>query len=291
MTAVVLATLAGALSGPVPALLARRPGLRRTPRAAMTLWQAVALSAVLAALGATLALFTGTGLGADRGWVERVVAAGALLLTGVVAGRLVLTGHRVGTRLRTMRRHHRELIDVLAAEGEGYLVVEGDTALAYCLPGLAGRRVVVTSAAAASLQREELDAVVAHERAHLSARHDLVLEAFTVLHQAFPRWVSSGRALEEVRLLVEVLADAAARRRHGALPLARALVALTGAPAPGVALAAAGSPSELVARIELLTDPRGHRLLAGALYAAAAAVLALPTVFVAYPWLHGLTIG
>lgn len=290
MTAAALAALAVVLSGPVPALLARAPRVRSAPRAAMTLWQAVALAAVLAALGAALAVFTGTGLGAGRGPAEQVVAAAALLVTAVVLARLLLTGHRVGTRLRSMRRQHRELVDLLASEGPGFVVVEGDAPVAYCLPGIARRRVVISRGAVAQLRPDELRAVLAHERAHLAARHDLVLEAFTVLHQAFPRWVSSARALTEVRLLVEVLADHAARRRCGPVPLARALVALTGSPAPSVALAAGGSTSELSVRIRLLGDRSSHRLLAAVLYGAAAAVLALPTVFLAYPWLAGLAV-
>ncbi len=50
-----------------------------------------------------------------------------------------------------------------------------------------------------------------------------------------------------------------------------------------------GSPSELIARVRLLTDESSHRVLAATLYAAAAAVLVLPTVFLAYPWLASLT--
>jgi Zn-dependent protease with chaperone function len=286
-TAALLALLALLLSGPVPALLARTPAVRRAPRAAMVLWQAVALAAVLSALGATLAVFSGAGLGADRGWVEYAVAGLALLVTGLVLGRLLVTGHLVGTRLRAMRRHHLELLELLASEESGVLVVEGDRPVAYCLPGLTARRVVI-SKAAADIGGAPLQAVLAHERAHLAARHDLVLEAFTVLHDAFPRWVSSGRALGEVRLLAEILADAAAKRRHGALALARALVALTDSPAPRMALAAGGSVSDLTARVELLRDDGRHRLLAGGLVVLAVAVLVLPTVFVAYPWLSSL---
>jgi beta-lactamase regulating signal transducer with metallopeptidase domain len=289
VTAVSLAALAVVLAGPGPALLARAPRLRAAPRAVMTLWQAVAVAAVLAALGATLAVFTGTGLGPGRGAAERAVAGAALLLTLVVLVRLVLTGHRVGTRLRSTRRRHRQLVDLLASDGDGFVVVEGDVPVAYCLPGLAHGRVVVSRGALTRLPPDGLEAVLAHERAHLLARHDLVLEAFTVLHRAFPRWVSSGRALSEVRLLVEVLADAAARRRCGPVPLARALVALAGSPAPNASMAAGGSPSDLTARIRLLADESSHRGLAAAVYAAAVAVVALPTVFLACPWLTGVS--
>lgn len=308
MTAPVLTLLAVLLAGPVPALLARLPAVRRAPRAAMVLWQSVALAAVLAALGATLALTTSSGLGADRGVVGHAVAALSLLVTAVVVGRLLLTGHRVGRRLRGMRRRHRELIDLMASVRDGIFVIDGDDPVAYCLPGLAGHRVVVTRGATDLLADDELAAVVAHERAHLAARHDLVLEAFTVLHQAFPRWVSSRDALVQVRLLTEVLADAASRRRYGALPLARALVTLSEGnplgsdlapvrpaspsrarrPGARVALAAGGELDQLTARVQLLRDRGTHRVLAAALLVSAAAVLVLPTVFVAYPWLTSL---
>ena len=47
-TTLVLSLLAVLLAGPVPTLLARAGALRRVPRSAMVLWQAVALAAVLA---------------------------------------------------------------------------------------------------------------------------------------------------------------------------------------------------------------------------------------------------
>ncbi|HSE70027.1 MAG TPA: M56 family metallopeptidase [Nocardioidaceae bacterium] len=296
MTTAVLSVLAVLLSGPVPSVLARVPALRRAPRAAMTLWQAVALAAVLSALGAGLSLVTGTALG--PAWYG--VALTALLLTSMVLARLLLSGHRVGTRVRAARRRHREAVDVLATPhtvtgdaasreagtGHGLRVLDHDAPVAYCVPGLARSRVVVSAGTLGQLAPEELAAVLAHEHAHLRARHDLVLEAFTVLHEAFPRVVSSGSALREVRLLVEVLADRAARRTHGRLPLARALVSLADSHPPAATLGAGGAG--LVERIELLRDERPHRVLAAVLYAAAAAVVVLPTVFVAFPWLAGL---
>ncbi|WP_148571585.1 M56 family metallopeptidase [Nocardioides caldifontis] len=295
--AAVLAVLALLLAGPVPAFLSRRTAIRRAPRAATVLWQAVALAAVLSATGATLALSTGTGLGEGRGPVELVVAALALAVTVVVVGRLLLSGHLVGTRLRALRREHRRLVDLLGSPEGDHLVLEDETPVAYCLPGVLHGRVVVTRGAVVRLPEEQLAAVLAHERAHLHARHDLVLEAFTVLHSAFPRVVSSDRALAEVRLLVELLADAAARRQHGAVPLARALVTLADGPRVGAAAVpgrgtGAGVPATadagLRSRVELLADDRSHRLLAAVLYTAAAVLLVVPTVFVAYPWLATL---
>lgn len=297
MPVLALSALAVLLSGPVPALLARATGIRRAPRAAMVLWQAVALAAVLSALGATLAVLSTALPVDDLRWYDVVAALVGLTTTGVVLGRLLLTGHLVGTRMRDVRRRHRDLLALTAEEDDGVLVVDGGTPVAWCVPGLARGRVVISRGAVEQLGPEERAAVVAHERAHLGARHDLVLEAFTVLHQAFPRGVSSAQALREVQLLTEVLADQAARRRHGAATLGRALVALTerdptasAAPVPElprVVLAAGGS--QLLVRVGLLEDDRPHRALAAGLLTLATAVLVLPTVLVVVPWLSSVT--
>lgn len=284
MTTVTLAALAVLLAGPVPALMARWRRLRLTPLSAMLLWQGVALAAVLSALGAGLSLVTAH-LG--RGWAAYAVAGVALALTALVAGRLLLSGHRVGTALRQLRRRHREQVDLLARRERGMSVVDHDVPVAYCLPGLAHARVVVSAGALAHLSAEEVEAVLAHERAHLRARHDLVLEAFAVLHRAFPRWVSSRAALDQVRLLTEVLADRAAVRSVGPVPLARALLALAEGRVPAAALGAVGEG--LVDRVRLLGDDRPHTLQAVCVTALAVAVLVLPTAFVATPWL--LTLG
>lgn len=283
MTTLLLSVLAVLFGWPVPALLLRVPALRRVPRAAVTLWQSVALAAVLSALGAGLSLATGTALGRDAGAGGKVLGAVALLLTATVLARLLFSGHRVGTRLRAVRRRHRELVDLLAHEDAGIRVLEHPTPMAYCLPGAYRSRVVLSSGAQQALAPAELEAVLAHERAHLRARHDLVLEAFTVLHEAFPRVATGKAALAEVGLLVELLADRTARRRTGPAPLVRALVALTDSAAPGAGLAAGGSG--LLERVSLAGDDRDHRGLAAAVYAAATAVLVLPTVCVALPWL------
>jgi len=287
MTTLLLALLAVVLAGPVPWLLGRLPALRYTPRAAMVLWQSVALAAVLAALGAGLALAT-TGLIAQGGshWVGRDIVAGlALLITLVVLGRLLLSAHLVGSRLRALRRRHRRLVDLLAERHEGLRVVPGETPMAYCVPGVRRARVVLSDAAYRSLDDRERGAVLAHERAHLRARHDLVVEAFTTLHHAFPRVVSSSSALTEVGLLVEVLADRAARTSYGPADVLRALERLLDAPTPSATLGAGG---ELRVRIGVLLDEHDRRAQAAFLYAVSAAVLLLPTLLVVIPWLNSL---
>jgi Zn-dependent protease with chaperone function len=289
MTTVVLAALAIVLAGPVPWALTRLPALRRTPRAAMVLWQCVALAGVLAALGAGLSLVTSQLVG-EQSLHSYVVSAIPLSVTGLVLARLLLSGHRVGTDLRTLRRRHRQLVDLLAEDRGGMHVLDHEAPTAYCVPGLRPR-VVVSRGTVASLTPDELEAVLAHEQAHVRARHDLVLEGFTVLQAAFPAVVTSRHALEEVRLLVEVLADRAARRRHGARALVSAFCALADGgvvSAPDGAVAA--SELGLGVRLDLLLDDRSHRLQATCVLLAAAAVLVVPTLLVVLPWLTDLSV-
>lgn len=287
MTPLVLGVLAVLLAGPVPALVARWPVLRTTPGPAMLLWQSMALGSVLAALGAGLSLVTERAWRTEPGHLDWVIAVVALVLCVLVVARLLWSGHRVGTSLREFRRRHREQLDLLADNRSRSLrVVEYDVPVAYCLPGLNSNRVVLSEGTYSRLGEDQVAAVIAHEHAHLRNRHDLVLEAFSVLHRAFPRWVSSAAALAEVRLLVEVLADRTAARANGATPLARALVTLAEQRTPEAALGAAGQ--HLTERVRLLADDRPHPLQSTGLVLASALVVVAPTVFVVAPWLAGL---
>jgi Zn-dependent protease with chaperone function len=157
--------------------------------------------------------------------------------------------------------------------------------LAYCLPGVRSR-VVVSEGTLTQLANDEVSAILTHERAHLRARHDLVLEAFTAVHAAFPRLVRSSNALGAVQLLVELLADDAAVRAAGRTPLARALVACAAGRAPSGALAAGGAST--VVRVRRLSGRGNSPMLSAAAYLAAAAVLVVPTVALAVPWLTEL---
>ncbi len=295
ITPILLAALALVLTGPAPALLARSSWPYRIPRAAVALWQALAIAAILAALGAGISLSYSTAGEPgeprfDPSSPRDLAAAAVLALTALVAIRLVYAAGRVAVGTRARRKRHRDLVDVLATPDgliPGLRVLAEQTPLAYCLPAMRGARVVVSVGALDRLDDSELRAVLAHEQAHLRARHDLVLEAFTALHMAFPRWVRSDVALEQARTLVELLADDDARRRNGPLPLARALVALAGSPAPAAGLAAAKSSTVL--RVQRLADPEPrHPVLSAATYTAAVALLVLPTITVAAPVLKAL---
>ena len=302
MSALAFTLLALALVGPVPALLARSVWPMRAPRAAVVLWQAIAVAAVLSAFSAGLALAVRLFVpGPDGrptadinkeiaalGWPVWACSAIVLALTLVIGVRLILAVVQVAVGTRRRRAHHRMIVDLLGEsrrELAGVRVLDVAEPLAYCLPGMRSR-VVVSRGTLSALSQPELAAILGHERAHLRARHDLVLEAFIAVHTAFPRFVRSGSALNAVRLLVELLADDAAVRATGPRPLARALVTCAAGHTPSGALAAGGQST--VVRVRRLSGPPNSVPLALGAYCAAAAVLIVPTVSVAVPWLTEL---
>lgn len=305
MSALAFTVLAVLLVGPVPALLARASWPLRAPRATVVLWQAIALAAVLSAFSAGIAIASRLLMpGPDGrptaslhgdinrlGWPLWVLYVSVFAVTVLVGARLLLAVLRVAIGTRRRRAHHRMLVDLLGVGNQDMgsqtgvrdlRILEVAQPLAYCLPGVRSR-VVVSEGTLASLTDAEVAAILSHERAHLRARHDLVLEGFIAVRAAFPRFVRSTSALNSVRLLIELLADDAAVRVVGRTPLARALVACASCRTPSGALAA-GGPTTVV-RVRRLSGRGNSLMLAVSAYLAAAAVLVVPTVALAVPWL------
>ncbi|OBJ50073.1 M56 family metallopeptidase [Mycobacterium sp. 1423905.2] len=310
MSALAFTILAVLLAGPVPALLARATWPLRAPRAAMVLWQAVALAAVLSAFSAGIAIAsrvlmpgpdgrpTAGVLEAEGrlGWALWAAYLAVFAITVLIGIRLIAAVVRVAIATRRRRAHHRMVVDLVGVGRDNPLtqacawirdlrILDVPQPLAYCLPGVRSR-VVVSEGTLSALADDEVAAILTHERAHLRARHDLVLEAFTAVHAAFPRLVRSANALGAVQLLVELLADDAAVRAAGRTPLARALVACASGRPPSCALAA-GGPSTVL-RVRRLSGRGNSPVLAAAAYLAAAAVLVVPTIALAVPWLTEL---
>jgi hypothetical protein len=259
---------------------------RRSPAAAILLWQALGLASGLATVGTLIGLALPASNG---GLVRSVLRAAALLRDGDAFGMAAMFGLRptggavilavrlaclaAGLALLTLlcwvllaalaaalqaRRRQRTLLTLLAhgdPKVPGALVVDYPSAAAYCLPGLRSR-IVVSVGTLELLGRRELAAVLAHERAHLRERHDLVLLPFTALRRAFPRSATCTDAHRAVALLVEMLADDRALRGCPARELVSALVRFGTAgtcPAPAGALAA--GEGEVAARVTRLLQP------------------------------------
>jgi Zn-dependent protease with chaperone function len=300
VSALAFTIVALVLSGPVPAMLARASWPTRAPRAAIVLWQSIALAAVLSAFSAGIAIASRLFVpGPDGrptatitseievlGWPLWTVYVIVFAVTLVIGARLTFAVVQVAVATRRRRAHHRMVVDLVGkSQGNHLRILDVAQPLAYCLPGVRSR-VVVSEGALNALADNEMAAILSHEHAHLRARHDLVLEMFTAVHAAFPRFVRSAHALHAVRLLIELLADDAAVRAAGPTPLARALVACASGHTPSGALAAGGPTTVL--RVRRLGGRPNSRVLAAGAYLAAAAVLVVPTAALAVPWLTEL---
>jgi hypothetical protein len=299
VTALLLGALGLTLSLIVPGPLARARWPDRAPAAAVLLWQSITLTSVLSALGVVLAAPEELTSGKPLAFVALIAA---LVVAAVIILRLLVSLYGVTRRSRARRDRHRLLVDLLdraerhgELEAENLRILEGALPLAYCVPGRESR-VVLSDGALKVLDREQVDAVLAHEQTHLRHRHEVVMESFTAFYRAVPRPLRSRAPLDAVHLLLEMVADDAARRRTGPAPLRAALELLTDAVPLTEEVGPAGDARRR--RLDRLAGPdsgshAGPHTRSVALNAAAgvasAGLLVLPTVILVVPWLdHAL---
>ena len=289
-----LAALAVLLAVPVPILLARATWPRRSPAAALILWQSIALAGGLSMIGALLAFGLSpfghdlvgaaagflAGAGEPEPWHVLALCAALLLVVHLVLN-LALTV----VRSEQQRRRHAQLVALLSSPvSASTRLIDSPTPVAYCLPGPFRSITVFSAGLVTLLSEEELSAVIAHEEAHVVQRHDVVLIAFRAWHAALPWFPIAYRAQHEVGLLIEMLADDRARRRVNVTTLARA-IALVGTGSVGApTLAPADNVAERVARLELppLSTAREALVVAGA-----AGLLGIPTALLFAPAVLG----
>jgi Zn-dependent protease with chaperone function len=209
------------------------------------------------------------------------VAGLGLILAGAVLARTALTA---ATHLRAVRRQAVQHAQTARLVGRpdpdlGATLVDHAQPAAYCVAG-PHPTVIVTTAALQALNPDQVDAVLAHERAHLASHHHRLLAIARIGRQVLPFLPLMRVADTQITRLVEMHADDAATAHRNTGPLATALVVLAaaGGPTPGLAAAA----TDAVQRIQRLLRPaeplsRARRRLLGA----AAAALALTPVLLA----------
>lgn len=306
VTALALLALGVLLAEPVSRALAAARWPSRDPAGALLLWQAVGLAGGLALLGAgVVAGLAPLGESLPAALVAAVVALppsgstaalpqfGSLAVwhwvvlaaTGLVAARLLGMLALLTFRTLRARRRHRELLDVLASPwpgARGARVLDHPLPVAYCLPGLRGSRLVVSAGALDVLPRDELAAVLAHERAHLAERHDLVVLPFVAWGATAPFVPGMARAQAAVAMLVEMRADDLARHRTGRDALSAALHAVGGSAAGAALTSFSAATSTRLARVVCTPAPlpAAGRL---AVRAAALALVAVPTALLLLP--------
>jgi Zn-dependent protease with chaperone function len=245
LEAAALLLLGVLLAEPASRALAGARWPARDPIGGLLLWQAVGLAGGLALLGAGitygLAPLGDSLPSALRTLINRggSVELGtgrllALAVTAVLAVRLFGVLGLAVLRTLVARRRHRDLLDILATpwpEMVGARVLAHPLPVAYCLPGPRSR-LVLSEGILTTLAPPELDAVLAHERAHLKERHDLVVLPFVAWGATAPRVPGMARAQAAVAALVEMRADDVARVSAGQQALAGALRKIGGPAAP-----------------------------------------------------------
>lgn len=303
-----LAGLAIVLAWPAPLVLSRVPWTARSPFTALILWQAIALAGGLSMIGAMLVwgleplgdnlitalgglwtVLTGGPLAPALEPVHVFALSTALLLGSHLVFTLLLSTYRV-----TRQRHrHRRLLALLSDPSPtepGTVVLAHGAPVAYCLPGFGGSLTVLSRGLLDTLDEQGLRAVIAHERAHLDQRHDLLVLAFESWHHALPWLPTSRLARRAVQELIEMLADDTALRQVSADTLLRSLVAVASgaASAPGTE---SGLPGEELSsmRLKRLLSPAGPLPVAGraGVLAVAALLVLLPTTLLVAPGLLG----
>lgn len=274
---------------------------RRAPHLGVAAWLALEVSLLLCVALVGLALSVGlTHLSVDlaslvdacvtsfrhayRTPAGTAVSLAGLALLAASGARLLWSGLRHFRRNRAARRRKTWTADLLGRTDlvPGAVVVPHDDPFAFCIPGH-HRRVVLTSATLDLLDRPQVDAVLAHERAHLRGRHHLVLGLARTVVTAFPFVPAFRRAAEEIAVLVEIVADDAARRAHGAGSLGQALGTLSGRPVGSATLAA--SSCGVQTRLDRLSRPLApmRRPVRAVGWVAIGLVAALPLSAVAWP--------
>ena len=247
-------------------MLARAGWTARAPLLAILIYLAAAWSviAALALVGLTLAVHA-TALGGALSQLigacvlrlratyatpgGLAVAGAGLVLTGAVAVRTALTaaGHLRITRRQALRHARTARLVGRPEPALGAVLLEHSQPAAYCV---AGRHptVILTTGALQALAPGQLEAVLAHERAHLAWRHHRLLAMARISRRALPFLPLMRDTEAQVQRLVELHADDAAVRARDPGSLATALVVLaTAVSAPTSASAAAADPAPVLA--------------------------------------------
>lgn len=162
-------------------------------------------------------------------------AGTAFEITGVAAGTVVvsvtvLISFRFAVGLAHLRKQTHDHADRAhligrTMRGVDAVVIDNDERAAYCAAGRP-HAVVITTGALAALDDRQVQAVLAHERAHLVGHHAQIMAVLRVLAASVPGVALFHAGEMEVARLLEMSADDSAARSHGSRTLLSGLVAL-----------------------------------------------------------------
>lgn len=262
-----IVVILGAGAGP---LLNRGAWRQRMPRVAALAWLGILAATLAAVIGMVVVVSTGPhGLGHRAAewlascWHHHDGATGAasyVFNAVLLGGSLTAAGVAVVRYWRTVaqRRRHQEALQFvirLSGDLDDVCVLDHPLPVVYCVPSRR-RPIVVSSGAVDRLEDAQLQAVLAHERAHLCHRHHLLLATVDALAAGL-FWLPAFRdAQRSLPLLLEMTADDIAARSWGRQAVAMALRKLAIGPGPAGGLTAGGSDaSQLDQRLSRLEAP------------------------------------
>jgi Zn-dependent protease with chaperone function len=179
-------------------------------------------------------------------------------LTAAATAAVVVVGWRLSRsmwRAREVSRRHAAGARIVGRRVAGLdaIVVDAPERVAYSVAGQPDT-IVVSSAALDALNERHLDAVLAHERAHLTGRHHVILALTRGLAATLPRVGLFTTGAREIARLTEMAADDAAARRHGPHTVLGAILTLSAqASIPSGAAAATGT--DVLVRAQRLAVP------------------------------------
>lgn len=227
--------------------------------------------------GSVLAHCLATLRGLAAGMAGTALQSGLVILAGLGTAAVTISAARVVRMLMRMRNQthgHASAVRLVGRRQTGLdaVIIDAPEPAAYCIAGRP-HAVVITSGALATLTKPQLEAILAHERAHLDGRHPEIVAVARSLANTFPSLRLMTQGAHHISRLFEMCADDAAAREYGRQPILDGILALTGAaPVPSGAMGAAGIA--VLARAERLADARDARLGRRALTAAVIAMTA-----------------
>lgn len=236
MTLVVLCLLyAATTTALAPLILTRGRWQVWRPRLALACWHAALASSagalVFSAIySMALAHSHGQhGRGSHALMFSLASWAGAFVLAACCAlllGRsepVVRREHGVKEHLRYAALTCRQSVEERAGITIRYVETESPVAYSFHAPEAT---IVLSSSLRKQLSEQELDAIIAHERAHLNQNHHLALRVANINAAALPGFPPARRLKNSTEFLVELIADDVAATQCGSEPTESALTVM-----------------------------------------------------------------
>lgn len=222
-----------------PVALRAGPWAVHHPRTTLVLWFSLFSLGCVSVIGSIVTAVIGGLMAADAPDGATAIALTAtswlgLGAIGAAVGFIVTTSEPI---VHDFRVSFQDVVPAHASIEERRALtlarITSDDVIACSLPGR-DPAIIIPSRLEESLTRPQLQAVVAHEYAHLRSRHHL-LQRVAVLNAAcLPQRLRAGREFQRATtLLLELAADDAAAKQAGPVHLANALAVigdLTGDP-------------------------------------------------------------